>query len=189
MSDKPLHAMRVAILIDDGFEQVEMTLPRRALDDAGAETRIVSPKGPDVRGWNFTEWGERFLVDDPLDDVNPDRFDALHLPGGVMNPDSLRIQPKAVRFVKSFFGAGKPVSVICHGPWTIIETGYARGRRMTSWPSLRTDLLNAGADWVDEPADVDRGLVSSRNPNDIPEFNRAMIELFREAHERAVHHA
>ena len=173
-----LKGVRVAILVEDGFEEVEMTGPREALDRAGAETRIVSPKGDPVRGWRFTDWGGYFPIDEPLDQAKPDEFDALLLPGGVMNPDKLRMQPKAVAFVKAFFDAGKPVAAICHGPWTIIETGAARGRRMAAWPSLRTDLRNAGAEWVDQEAVVDDNLVTSRNPDDIPAFNRAMIELF-----------
>jgi protease I len=173
-----LKGIRVAILVEDGFEQVELTEPRKALDQAGAQTRIVSPKSPRVRGWKFTEWGDELSVDVPLDSARPDDFDALHLPGGVMNPDYLRMNPKAVAFVKSFFSAQKPVSVICHGPWTIIEADEARGRRIAAWPSLKTDLRNAGADWIDEEAVVDRNLVSARNPDDIPAFNRAMIELF-----------
>jgi len=173
-----LEGMKIAILVEDGFEQVELVEPRKALDKAGAETLIVSPKDKRVRGWNFTDWGELFQVDVPLDQAVPGMFDALHLPGGVMNPDSLRMQPKAVDFVKAFFTENKPVASICHGPWTIIETGAARGRRMTSWPSLRTDLRNAGAEWVDQEAVVDGNLLTSRNPDDIPAFNRAMISLF-----------
>jgi protease I len=173
-----LKGVRVAILVEDGFEQVELLEPRKALDGAGALTSIVSPKSPRVRGWNFTEWGEEQPVDIQLDRADPDKFDALHLPGGVMNPDTLRMQPKSVAFVKSFFDAGKPVAVICHGPWTVIETGAARGRRIASWPSLKTDLRNAGAEWIDEEVVVDGNLVSSRNPDDIPAFNRAMIDVF-----------
>jgi protease I len=173
-----ISGVRVAILIDDGFEEVEMVKPRKALDDAGAKTSIVSPAGEQVRAWNFTEWSERYPVDVPLKQANPDNFDALLLPGGVINPDKLRMRPEAVAFAKSFFDNGKPVAAICHGPWTVIETGYARGRRIASWPSLKTDLRNAGAEWMNEPSVVDGNLVSSRNPDDIPEFNRAMIELF-----------
>jgi deglycase len=173
-----INGVRVAILVEDGFEQVELVDPRKALDQAGANTSIVSPRSPRVRGWNFTNWGEELPVDVHLDRARPDDFDALHLPGGVMNPDKLRMQPKAVAFVKAFFDAGKPVAVICHGPWTVIEAGAARGRRIASWPSLKTDLRNAGAEWVDQEAVVDGNMVSSRQPNDIPAFNRAMIELF-----------
>ena len=176
--DKNLHGVRVAILVSDGFEQVELIQPKSALDEAGAETRVVSPKDDQVRGWNFTDWGEKIPVDLKLDDAKPEDFDALLLPGGVINPDALRIEPKAVAFVKAFFDAGKPVASICHGPWTIIETGAVRGRRMTSWPSLKSDLQNAGADWVDAEVAVDRNLVTSRKPEDIPAFNAKMIELF-----------
>ncbi|HZQ68513.1 MAG TPA: type 1 glutamine amidotransferase domain-containing protein [Terriglobales bacterium] len=179
MSD--IKGLRVAILITDGFEQVEMTQPRQALDEAGAKTSVVSPKDGKVRGWNLKEWGETFPVDVPLKQANPEEFDALHLPGGVMNPDHLRMSPEAVKFAKAFFDAGKPVSVICHGPWMVIEAGHAKGRRIASWPSLKTDLRNAGAEWVDEAAVTDGNMVSSRNPDDIPAFNKAMIELFSRA--------
>jgi protease I len=173
-----LKGLKVAILVTDGFEEVEMVKPRKALDDAGAETHIVSPKDKKVRAWNFTEWSADYPVDTALERAEADDFDALLLPGGVMNPDHLRMDPKAVKFAKGFFSSGKPVAVICHGSWTIIEAGEARGRRMTSWPSLQTDLRNAGAEWVDEEAVVDGNMVSSRKPDDIPAFNRKMIELF-----------
>jgi protease I len=173
-----INGVKVAILIDDGFEEVEMVQPRAALDDAGAETSIVSPAGKEVRAWAFTEWSRRYPVDIPLREARPDNFDALLLPGGVINPDKLRMRPEAVAFAKSFFDAGKPVASICHGPWMVIETGAARGRRIASWPSLKTDVRNAGAEWMNEPAVVDGNLVTSRNPDDIPHFNRAMIELF-----------
>lgn len=176
-----LQGMKVAILITDGFEQVEMTEPRKALENAGASTRVVSPKGGQVRGWNHTEWGDRFPVDVTLDHARAADFDALVLPGGVMNPDKLRMMPAAVEFVKSFFAADKPVAAICHGPWTLIEAGAAKNRRMTSWPSIKTDLRNAGADWVDEELVIDGSLVSSRKPDDIPAFNRGMIEVFSKA--------
>ena len=171
----------IAILVEDGFEQVELVEPRKALDQAGAKTQIVSPRRQQVRAWNFTEWGDTLPVDMPLDDADVDNFDALLLPGGVLNPDALRIQPKAVAFVKAFFDANKPVAVICHGPWTIIEAGAARGRRIASWPSLKTDLQNAGAEWVDEQVVVDGNLVSSRKPDDIPAFNASVIDLFAQA--------
>ena len=172
---------RVAILVEDGFEEVELVKPRQALDGAGAETAIVSPRSDRVRAWSFTDWSDYFKVDVPLDRARPDDFDALLLPGGVINPDKLRLQPQAVAFVEAFFSAGKPVASICHGPWTVIEAGAARGRRVTSWPSLRTDLVNAGAMWVDEEVVVDQGLATSRKPDDIPAFNRAMIDLFGRA--------
>lgn len=176
-----LDGLKVAILVDNGFEQVELTEPRTALDQAGADTRIVSPHDQQVRGWKFTDWGDNFPVDRPLNQARPEDFDALLLPGGVMNPDFLRIKPQAVAFIKAFFDAGKPVAAICHGPWTIIEAGAARGRRIASWPSLKTDLRNAGAEWVDQEAVVDGNLVSSRKPDDIPAFNRAMIGVFERA--------
>jgi deglycase len=181
MANDILSGLRVAILVTDGFEQVELLEPRKALDDAGAETRVVSPKRDRVRGWNFTDWGDDVPVDVEFDRAQPADFDALLLPGGVMNPDTLRMQPAAVEFVRSFFDAGKPVAVICHGPWTVIEAGAARGRRIASWPSLKTDLRNAGAEWVDEQVVLDRNLVSSRKPDDIPAFNQGMIELFSQA--------
>jgi deglycase len=181
MANDTLSGLRVAILVTDGFEQVELLEPRKALDDAGAETRVVSPKRDRVRGWNFTDWGDDVPVDVEFDRAQPADFDALLLPGGVMNPDTLRMQPAAVEFVRSFFDAGKPVAVICHGPWTVIEAGAARGRRIASWPSLKTDLRNAGAEWVDEQVVLDRNLVSSRKPDDIPAFNQGMIELFSQA--------
>ena len=176
-----LQGMKVAILITDGFEQVEMVEPRKALENAGASTRIVSPKDGKVRGWNHTEWGDRFPVDVTIEHAQAADFDALLLPGGVMNPDKLRMMPAAVEFVKLFFAAEKPVAVICHGPWTIIEAGAAKGRRIASWPSIKTDLKNAGAEWVDEELVIDGNLVSSRKPDDIPAFNRGMIQVFSKA--------
>jgi protease I len=182
MTSDNLKGMKVAILVDDGFEQVELTEPRRALDGAGAETKIVSPQIDLVRGWKSVEWGDELPVDVPLDGARPEDFDALLLPGGVMNPDSLRINSKAVTFVKTFFDVGKPVAAICHGPWTVLEAGHAKGRRMTSWPSLKTDLRNAGAEWLDQEVVVDGKLVTSRKPDDIPAFNGAMIEVFSSVH-------
>jgi protease I len=187
MEHESLKGLKVAILVEDGFERVELVDPRRALDRAGAETRIVSPRGERVRSWNFTDWSELFPVDVALADAQPNDFDALLLPGGVLNPDALRMQPKAVAFVKAFFDAGKPVAVICHGPWTVIEAGAARGRRIASWPSLQTDLRNAGAEWIDAEVVVDRNLVSSRQPDDIPAFTREMIKLFSRTREQARH--
>jgi protease I len=181
MANQELQGIKAAILVTDGFEQVELTDPRKALDQAGAQTRVVSPKNGSVRGWRLTEWGDEVPVDVPLDQARPDEFDALLLPGGVINPDKLRIEPKAVQFVKAFFDAQKPVAAICHGPWTIIEAGAARGRQIASWPSLKTDLRNAGAEWMDKESVTDGNLVTSRKPDDIPAFNRAMIELFKRA--------
>lgn len=185
MAKESLQGRKVAILVTDGFEYVELVEPRKALDDAGAETSVVSPKPESVRGWNHTDWGNHIAVDVPLDSAKAEDFDALLLPGGVINPDSLRLQPKAIAFVKAFFDANKPVAAICHGPWTIINAGAAGGHRMTSWPSLEADLKNAGAEWVDEEAVTDQGLVTSRKPDDIPAFSRAMIALFSGAQPKA----
>lgn len=180
-----LDGKRVAILVADGFEQVELTEPRRALDEAGARTEIVSPSQGQVKGWNHTEWGDTFPVDVPLDGADPNGYDALLLPGGVLNPDKLRANPKAVQFVRAFFDQSKPVAAICHGPWTLIDAGVVRGRRMTSYESIQCDLKNAGARWVDEEVVTDNGLVTSRKPDDIPAFNRKMIEEFAEGrHDR-----
>lgn len=184
-----LKGLRVAILITDGFEQVEMVKPRQALDEAGAQTKIVSPKPQKVRGWQHKEWGDEFSVDVPLEKAQASEFDALLLPGGVMNPDSLRMIPAAVAFAKTFFDAGKPVAAICHGPWMVIESGAAKGRKIASWPSLKTDLRNAGAEWVDQEAVTDSNLVSARNPDDIPAFNRAMLERFSQAKGKSKHAA
>jgi protease I len=175
---RQLLGQKIAILVTDGFEYVELVRPRKALDDAGARTSVVSPKADRVRGRNFTDWGDHLSVDVLLDSASSEAFDALLLPGGGVNPDSRRIQPHAGAFVKRFFDEGKPVAAICHGPWNIINADWARGRRMTSWPSLEIDLRNAGAQWVDEDAVTDQGLVTSRTPDDIPAFNQAMIDLF-----------
>lgn len=175
-----LDGMKVAILAAEGFEQSELLEPRKALDEAGARTMVVSPAKGEVQGWKHYDKGEKVRVDVALDDARAEDFDALLLPGGVANPDQLRGLPKAVDFVRGFVEAGKPVAAICHGPWTLIEAGAVKGRRMTSWPSLRTDLTNAGASWTDEPVATDQGLVTSRKPADIPQFNRKMIEEFAE---------
>jgi protease I len=177
-----LNDVRVAILVAEGFEQVELTEPRKALDDAGAKTQIVSPSVDQVQGWNHFDKADRFRVDVPLTSARAEDFDALLLPGGVVNPDQLRTNSSAVAFVRGFFDAAKPVAAICHGPWTLIDAGVARGRKMTSWPSLKADLTNAGATWVDEEVVCEQGLVTSRKPKDIPAFNRKMIELFGARH-------
>jgi protease I len=174
-----LKGKRIAILLTDGFEQVEMTEPRNALDQAGAETHLVSPK-TEVRGYHHDQPGEEFPVDVPLSKAQAADYDGLLLPGGVANPDTLRIDEQAIALIQAFVDAGKPIAAICHGPWPLIETGVTKGRRLTSWPSLKTDLKNSGAEWVDEAVVVDRGLVTSRNPDDIPAFNRKMIEEFAE---------
>jgi protease I len=175
-----LRGKRIAALVTDGFEQVELIEPRRALEEAGAQVDIVSPKDEEVRGWDHTNWGVNVLVDRPLAQASADDYDGLLLPGGVMNPDRLRMDRVAVSFVRKFVEARKPIASICHGPWTLIEAGGVKGKRMTSYPSLRTDLRNAGADWVDEEVVVDQGLVTSRNPGDIPAFNEKMVEEFAE---------
>ena len=179
MKSGELKGKRIAILATDGFEQVELTEPRKALQSAGASTDVVSPKSGKIKGWDKTDWGDSVKVDVLLEDANAADYDALMLPGGALNPDTLRMEPKAVAFVKEFFTAGKPVGAICHGPWTIIETGFADGATMTSWPSLKTDLRNAGAFWVDQEVVVDNMLVTSRKPDDIPVFNRKLIEVIQ----------
>ena len=179
-----LNGKRIAIVVTDGFEQVEMTEPKQALEREGAKTVIVSPNEGKVKGWKHTDWGDSFNVDMKLSEARESEFDALLLPGGAMNPDKLRLEPEAVNFVRRFFEAGKPVAAICHGPWLLIDAGVAKGRTVTSWPSIRLDLKNAGANVVDEEVVVDRGLVTSRKPDDIPAFNRKMIEEFAEGTHR-----
>lgn len=180
-----LRNKRVAALVENGFEQSELLEPKKALENAGAKVDVVSPQASKVKGWKHTNWGEEVNVDVHLDKANPNDYDAILLPGGVMNPDKLRANERAIRFVQSFVDAKKPIAAICHGPWTLIETGAVRGRTMTSWPSLKTDLKNAHAIWVDQECVVDNGLVTSRKPDDIPAFNRKMIEEFAEGrHDR-----
>ena len=180
-----LTGRKVAILVTDGFEQVELTDPRKALVHAGAETTLISPATGKVRGWNRTQWGDEFRVDASLEESDANAYDALLLPGGVMNPDRLRMNPDAVAFVRAFFEARKPVAAICHGPWLLVEADAVRGRTLTSWPSLRTDIRNAGGQWVDQEVVVDQGLVTSRKPDDIPAFNAKMLEEFREGKHEA----
>jgi protease I len=180
-----LNGKRVAILVTDGFEQSELEEPKKALEAAGAKALIVSPNKDKVKGWKHTDWGTELPVDVQLDAARADDFDALVLPGGVMNPDKLRGTPKAVELVKAFVAAKKPIAAICHGPWTLINAGGVRGRTMTSWPTLEADLRNAGANWVDQEVVVDQGLVTSRKPDDLPAFNKKMIEEFAEGrHDR-----
>jgi len=183
--EKRVDGLKVAILATEGFEQSELLEPRKALEDAGATAEVVSPMPDRIKAWKHDDWGKKVDVDVNLDDADPSRYDALLLPGGVMNPDKLRMNPRAVAFVKRFVEAGKPIAAICHGPWTLVEAGAVRGRRVTSWPSLRTDLVNAGADWVDEEVVVDNGLVTSRKPDDLPAFNRKMLEEFAEGRHAA----
>lgn len=180
-----LQGKKVAILATDGFEQSELFEPKKALEEVGAEVSIVSLKSGEIKGWDETDWGKSIKVDLTIDEANSDDFDALQLPGGVMNPDKLRTEEKALNFVKSFFDAGKPVAAICHAPWTLINAGVVKGKEMTSYHTIRKDLENAGAKWVDEEVVVDNGLVTSRNPNDIPAFNKKMIEEIAEGkHDR-----
>ncbi len=187
-SEPKLKGKRIAILATEGVEQVELTKPRKALEKAGAQTQLISPsshiKGGKIKAWNLTKWGDSFKVDITLTQAVAGQYDALLLPGGVMNPDFLRMDPEAVRFVRSFVEAGKPIASICHGPWMLIEAEAVAGRTMTSWPSLKTDLSNAGANWVDKEVVEDRGLVTSRKPQDIPAFNKEMIALFSASRQR-----
>jgi protease I len=173
---RKLEGKRVAILVADFFEQVEMTKPREALLEAGANVQIVSPKKGKIQGMNHADKGDEFDVDIELDQANPAEFDALMIPGGTMNPDTLRSTPAAIAFTRHFFHEGKPVAVICHGPWVLIDAGVIRGRKVTSWPAIQTDVKNAGGNWVNQEVVVDNGLVTSRKPDDIPAFNQKMIE-------------
>jgi len=175
-----LNNRKVAILATDGFEQVELTDPKKALEQAGAQVHVIAPQGQSIQGWNHHDKADQIPVDRTLDQVSPSDYDALMLPGGPLNPDQLRMDDDAVQFVKAFFEAAKPVAAICHGPWTLVEADVVKGRKLTSWPSLQTDLRNAGATWVDEEVVVDQGLVTSRNPHDLPAFNRKMVEEFCE---------
>src|SRR5690625_1166599 len=176
MMENNLQSKRVAILVADQFEQIELTSPRDALKEAGAETFLISPNPDTVRGWKEGNWGDVFEVDLPIEKANAEDFDALLLPGGVKNPDTLRTDEKVLEFVHHFFEIGKPVAAICHGPWTLINARVVRGRTMTSYPSLKVDLENAGANWVDREVVVDDGLVTSRGPQDLEAFNRKMVE-------------
>ena len=178
MGKNTLEGKKVAILVADGFEQEELTGPKEALEAAGAQIEIVSPAEGEVQGWNHDEKADKFRVDMPLNLARSDDYDALLLPGGVRNPDQLRMSTRAVEFVDGFFATGKPIAAICHAPWLLIETEIIKGKTITSWPSLKTDLTNAGAHWVDREVVVDDGLVTSRKPADIPAFNKKMIEEF-----------
>jgi protease I len=181
-----LKGKKIAILATDGFEQVELTEPRKALEQAGAQTFVLAPKDGEIKGWKFKEWGDTVKVDKTLEDANPNDYDALVLPGGVINPDHLRMDPAAVNFVKKFVETGRTAAAICHGPWTLLEAGVLRGKTVTSWPSLKTDLKNAGANWVDQEVVTDGQFIFSRKPDDIPAFSRAIIEsVSRGAQQRA----
>lgn len=175
-----LRGKTVAILVADGFEEIEMTEPRKALEEAGANTVLVCPGKDRVRAWNHTEWSKEYDVDIQLETADAEMFDALLVPGGVMSPDKLRENEFALSFIRSFTKSGKPIAAICHGPWVLINAEAVSGRKMTSYGSLRADLLNAGARWVNEEVVVDNGLVTSRNPDDLPAFNRKMLEEFAE---------
>lgn len=175
-----LQGKKIAILATDGFEQSELMEPRKALDQAGAETFVVSPKTGEIKGWKSKDWGDTVKVDRSLDQAKPDEFDALLLPGGVINPDHLRMEPKAVDFVRAFVSSGKPVAAICHGPWMLVESGSVQGKTITSWPSLKTDIKNAGGNWVDQEVARDGQFITSRRPDDIPAFSQALIELVSE---------
>ncbi len=171
-----LSGKKIAFLATDGFEQAELLEPRKALDKAGATTVVISPKAGEIKAWDMKDWGKTIPVDKALADANPHDYDALVLPGGVINPDHLRMDPAAVNFVKIFVETGRPTAAICHGPWTLLEAGVLRGKTVTSWPSLKTDLKNAGANWVDQEVVTDGQFIFSRKPDDIPAFNRTLIE-------------
>jgi protease I len=175
-----LSGKKVAILAADGFEEVELTKPKKALEEAGAKTAVISIKSGEIQGMNHADKGEKVAVDLTLDNAEPEDFDALVIPGGLMNPDTLRSTPEALEFTRHFFREGKPVAAICHGPWVLIDAGVVGGRTLTSWPAIKTDVRNAGGNWVDEEVVVDNGLVTSRKPDDIPAFNEKMIEEFCE---------
>jgi protease I len=177
---KNLSNKRVAVVATDGFEQSELLEPKKALEAAGAKVDIVSLKPGRIRGWKHTDWGDEVAVDVVVGQARPDDYDALVLPGGVINPDKLRIHEDVLKFVRAFFEQHKPVGAICHGPWTLINAGVIKGRHVTSWPSLRQDLVNAGARWTDEEVVSERGLVTSRKPDDIPAFNRKLLEEIAE---------
>ena len=179
MADE-LKGKRVAIVATDMVEQVELLEPRKALDEAGAKTELISIKPGEIQGFNHYDKGDKIPVDKTIEEARADDYDALLLPGGVGNPDTLRTDENVVSFVRDFFEQGKPVAAICHGPWTLVETGVVRDRTLTSWPSLQTDIRNAGGKWVDEEVHVDQGLVTSRKPDDIPAFNAKMVEEFAE---------
>jgi len=180
MSDR-LQDKKIAFLMaNEGVEQVELTEPLKAVREAGAEAELLAPEAGEIQAFNHLDKGDTFKVDRAVKDAEASEFDGLVLPGGVANPDQLRTKPEALEFVRSFFEAGKPVGVICHGPWTLIDAGVAKGRTLTSWPSLQTDLRNAGAEWVDEEVHVDQGLVTSRKPDDLEAFNAKIVEEFAE---------
>jgi deglycase len=172
-----LKGRKIAILATDGFEQVELTDPKKNVENAGATAEVLSVKDGSIKGWRFTDWGESVRVDKQVSKANADDYDALILPGGQINPDKLRMETSAVEFVKKFVQSGKPVAAICHGPWMLVEAGVVKGKTATSWPSIRTDLINAGAKWVDKEVVEDGNLITSRKPDDIPAFSKKVIEV------------
>jgi protease I len=176
-----IRGKRIAIVATDGFEQVELTDPKKGLEAAGATTQVLSIKSGKIKGWDHTDWGKSVKVDGLVADADPADYDALVLPGGQINPDKLRIDKDAVSFIKRFAESGKPVAAICHGPWTLIEAGVVKGRTMTSWPSVHTDLTNAGAKWVDKEVVVDGSFITSRKPEDIPAFTEKLIDALAAA--------
>jgi protease I len=185
MADKPLQGKKVAIIAADMVEQVELVEPRKALEEAGATTELISIKPGEIQGFNHFDPADKLKVDKTIDEADASDYDALMIPGGVGNPDQLRMDENVVSFVQEFFNSGKPIAAICHAPWVLVEAGIVRGRKLTSWPSLQTDIRNAGGNWVDQEVVVDQGLVTSRKPDDIPAFNKKMIEEFAEGkHER-----
>lgn len=173
-----LSGKTIAVLATDGFEQVELDKPVDAMREAGATVHIVAPEAGDIQGFEHHDKGRKVGVDKTLGDVSADDYDGIVLPGGVINPDALRLEEKAISFIGDFAKADKPIAAICHGPWTLIDAGLVEGRRLTSWPSLKTDLVNAGADWVDETVVIDGKLVTSRNPDDLPAFCDGIIKVF-----------
>jgi protease I len=181
MTSGALQGKKIAILATDGFEQVELTEPKKALEAAGAKTEVVSPREGQIKGWKHTDWGDTVKVDKTLDQAKATEYDALVLPGGQINPDKLRIEPKAVAFVADFIQGGKPVGAICHGPWLLVEAGAVKGKTLTSWPSVRTDIRNAGGHWVDEQVVTDGNITTSRKPDDLPAFNERLIQEFSQA--------
>ena len=171
---------RIAILVTNGFEEVELSSPKEYLEKQGWKAEIVSPESGSIRSWASTEWGKDYKVDQELKNVKATNYDALVLPGGVINPDKLRTNENALAFIKDFFKAGKPVAAICHGPQILISADLVKGRKMTSYPSIKIDLMNAGAEWHDQEVVVDKGLVTSRNPDDLPAFNKKLVEEIKE---------
>jgi len=179
--NQKLQGKKIAILATDGFEQVELTEPKKALEQAGATVHVISPKPGQIRGWKSTDWGDNTTVDKVLGDVKPADYDGLVLPGGQINPDKLRVEPKAVAFVSDFFYSGKPIGAICHGPWMLVEANVLKHRTLTSWPSIRTDIRNAGGHWVDEQVVTDQNLTTSRKPEDLPAFNERLVREISKA--------